>query len=46
MLSGMTLATRNVAVPPGNESALPSGPRRQSDGISADTTPGAHATTG
>lgn len=44
-LSGMTLATWNDAVPPGNESALPSGPRRQTGGISSLISPGVQATT-
>ena len=43
-LSGMTLATRNVAVPPASESAVPSGPRRQRGGISTVMSPGVQAT--
>ena len=43
-LSGMTLATRNDAVPPASESAVPSGPSRQSGGMSTVIGPGSHAT--
>ena len=43
-LSGMTLATRNDAAPPASESAVPSGPSRQSGGMSTVIGPGSQAT--
>ena len=44
-LSGMTLATWKVAVPPARESAVPSGPSRHSGGMVNVIAPGVQATT-